>query len=331
MTLSATTAARLLEAAERIHDPETIEAKLSALDPDQKTLLMKLYRSSRASLTTAEARQRAELIRLFKDTASKIEADIFQTFNAMGGEKWDYNFVRRVGRQQQLLSQVNNRIQMLGGAIQGNFDDNLLDHFKKTWLDGAYRLDVLTPESINIRTGLLPDREIMAILDQPWNGGRFSDRLGLITDDMAHRVQQEITRSMMAEESWQQTARRIRGEMGTTGQKSVWRAEMVARTELSRAQTLANAQLYDENKDVIEEVVWVTHPQACEEICIPNHGKLVSEVGYPPEDSHPNCRCSVLAVPKSWGGLASTGDGDFSLRPPSKKEWAQDNGLGEVV
>lgn len=329
MRSSRTTADRLREASEALLDPETIQAKLSALDADQQNLLLKLYRSDQGVLTASEARMRAELLRLFRQTSDQIEADIFQTFNYMGaGDGWDFNAVRRVGRLQQLLAQVTNRIRALGGQMGGSFSDGLLDQFKTTWTDSSYRLDVLTPESTNIKFGLLPDREIVAVLNEPWSGARFSDRLGVITDEMAHNVRQQIIKSMMAEESWQDTARRIRSEMGTSGQKSVWRAEMVARTELAHAQTVANAALYAENKDVIEQVVWVAHPGACDEICIPNHGRPVEEVGYPPEDSHPNCRCSILAVPKSWGGLASAEDGDFSLRPPSKAAWARDNGLG---
>lgn len=332
MRSSATTEGRLREADERIHDPEAIEAKLSALEDDQKNLLLKLYRADQRVLNGSEAQMRAELLRLFKQTAEQIEADIFQTFNYMGaGDGWDFNAVRRVGRLQQLLAQVTNRVRALGGAMGGSFQDVLLDQFKKTWLDSSYRMDVLTPESVNIKFGLLPDREIIAVLNEPWSGARFSDRLGVITDEMAHNVRQQIIKSMMAEESWQDTARRIRGEMGTSGQKSVWRAEMVARTELAHAQTVANAALYAENKDVIEQVVWVAHPGACEDVCIPKHGQPVEEVGYPPEDSHPNCRCSILAVPKSWEGLAVPADGDFSLRQAPKKAWARDNGLGGTV
>lgn len=323
-------AARLQEASERIYDPSTIEAKLSALSGDQSNVLMKLYRSSRSGLTANEIQTQAEMLRLYKDAASDVESDVFRVFDDLGGKTWDYNLVRRVGRDQQLLQQINNRIQALGGQVEGVLGDGLLDQFKTTWLDSAYRLDVLTPDSVNMKFGLLPDREIASILDEPWNGARFSQRLGLITTEMAQGVQNQIARSMISGEGWQDTARRIRNMMGTSGQQSVWRAEMIARTELAHAQTTANTMLYDDNSDVIEEVIWVAHPGACDE-CRANHGKPVSKVGYPPENSHPNCVCDILAVPKAWGGIAQTGDGDFSVRPQSRVSWARDNNLADVL
>lgn len=297
MTSSATTAAKLLEADERIYDPSKIEAQLSALDSEKKSLLLKMFRADGRTLSASEARAKAELIRLFKDASADIEADIFRTFTQMGGDKWDFNAVRRVGRLQQILDQMTNRVNALGAQMQSSFDDGLLDQFKQSWLKAAERLDAVTPLEQRINLGILPDREILAVVNEPWNGARFSDRLGVITDDMAHVVRHEIIKSMMAEESWQETARRIRGQMGTKGQRAVWRAEMVARTELARAQTTANAMLYGENDDVIEKVVWVAHPGACPK-CTRKHGRNVDVVGYPPEDSHPNCRCAIMAVPK---------------------------------
>jgi hypothetical protein len=63
---------------------------------------------------------------------------------------------------------------------------------------------------------------------------------------------------------------------------------------------------------------------------VAKHGRSVSEVGRPPDDSHPNCVCDILAVPKSWGELATPGDGDFTLRPDSRRAWMLDNIPQEV-
>ena len=85
---------------------------------------------------------------------------------------------------------------------------------------------------------------------------------------------------------------------------------------------MANSKVYEENADVIEDVIWIAHPGACE-VCTDKHGRPVSEVGIPPADSHPNCGCDQLAIPKSWGGLAEKDDGDFSISPASRRSWAE--------
>lgn len=334
MTSSVTTAAKktraesIREAAERIYDPGTIEAKLAGLPNDQADGLLKIYKAGRRVATAGEIAQRRELVRLFRQATQDIEADIYSVFRSLGSEKWDLASVRRVGRDKVLLDQINNRLRALGAEVTGTLEDGLLDQFKKSYVHAAYQLDTLTPPSTSIRFGLMPDQEILAILNQPFDGARFSDRLGLITDDMAHKIQQQLAYSMIAEESWQDAARRIRDEMGTKGQRSVWRAEMIARTELARASELASQELFEQNDDVIEKVVWVAHPTACDE-CKDKHGEEIEDTeDYPP--LHPNCVCAALAVPKGWGDLAETEDGDFSIRK-SKKAWARDNNLADVT
>ena len=321
------TAVRLREASDRVYNPEKINDLLDGLSSDQRGLLWKLYRESQNRLTAAERALKRELLSNYRAVAGDIQQDIGRVFSSLDTDKWGLSQARRVGHDRALWAQIDDRIRALGGATQKSFDDALLNQYKTAYVDAGYRLDSLTPDSVTIKFGLLPDREILAILDEPWKGARFSERLGVISDEMAGEIKKQLVRSMMSEESWQDAARRIRSEMGTAGQRSVWRAEMIARTELAHAQELANAQFNEENSDVLEDEVWVAHPGACEEICIPNHGQSVSEVGRPPTDSHPNCVCSVLAIPKSWGGLAKTEDGDFSISPASRKSWAETYGV----
>ena len=317
---------RLREVGDRILDPATINDLLDGLQPDQRGVLWKLYRASRSRLTANETRLKSELLQMFRATSDDISQDISQVFSRMGATEWNLQDARRLAHDRALFMQVDDRIGALSGQMQQSFDGALLNQYKIAYFDAGYRLDALTPDSTMIKFGMVPDQAIASMLAEPWSGARFSDRLGLISSEMSTTIKHQLIRSMMAEESWADAARRIRDQMGTEGQRSVWRAEMIARTELSRAQNLANSKLYDDNADVIDDVVWVAHPGACD-VCVANHGQPVSEVGTPPEDSHPNCSCDQLAVPKSWGGLAQTGDGDFSIRPQSRQSWAEMHGL----
>lgn len=312
------------EAAERIFDPKTIDARLSGLSGDQRSLLWRLYRSSRGNLTANEAALKRELLSQFQAVARGINADIANTFDNLGATRWDLQIARKLGRDQALFAQIKDRIQQLGGKITDITARGLVKQFKQAYTDSAYRLDVMTPETVEIKFGLLPDQEILSMVAEPWKGADFSQRLGIITDEMAGNIKTTLVRSMMAQESWQDAARRIRGEMGTAGQRSVWRAEMIARTELAHAQELATEVFNNENADVIEDEVWIAHPYACDE-CKDNHGEPVSAVGRPP--LHPNCLCDVLAVPKSWSGLAQAGE-TFRITPVSRVEWMRHNLVG---
>ena len=317
---------RFREAGDRILDPATINDLLNGLQPEQRGLLWKLYRSSRSRLTANELQLKSELLNMFQQTADDISQDVGNIFSRMGTTEWNLQDARRLAHDRALFMQIDDRVRALGGQMQGTFDEALLNQYKNAYLDAGYRLDMLTPDSTNIKFGMVPDQVIVSMLSEPWAGARFSDRLGLITSEMSSTIKHELIRSMMAQESWADAARRIRDQMGTAGRRSVWRAEMIARTELARAQNLANSKLYEDNDDVIADVVWVAHPGACD-ICVGKHGEPVREVGTPPEDSHPNCSCDQLAIPKSWGGLAQTADGDFSIQPQSRRSWAEMHGL----
>jgi SPP1 gp7 family putative phage head morphogenesis protein len=314
----------------RVHDPKEIEAQLKGLDPRQRETFWKLYRTGQARLTDLEKRQSSQLLKLFKATAEDLESDLAKTFGKLDTEEWDLATMRRAGRDKALFDQIKDRIKTLGGNFKSVFDKNVLRSYRASYVDNAFRLDKLTPESVAIKFDILPDREILALMNKPFQGARFSDRLGLITDDMAHTIQQELTRSMMAGENWRQASKRIMDEMGTQGQRAYWRSEMIARTELARAQEIAAHQLYDENADVIEKVVWTAHPGACE-ICQGLHGAILKKPeDYPPSASHPNCVCDAVAIPKSFDDLA---DGDDDRLPPqeSLKDWAKDRGAASAV
>lgn len=312
----------------RVHDPAAIADQLASLSPEQREGFWKLYRTGQSRLTDLEMKQARELVGLFTDAAKEIEVSISRAVGK--GENWDLASMRRLGRDQVLFKQIQDRIARLGGEFRTVLDENALQSYKASYLDNAYRLDKLTPESMKVAFGILPDREILSLLNQPFSGARFSDRLGLITDDMAHKIQQELTRSMINEENWRQAAARIRDEMGTQGQKAYWRSEMVARTELARAQEMAAQQVFAENADIIDKVVWLAHPGACEK-CTALHGtELKSPEDYPPQASHPNCVCDAVAIPKPFEELAAGADDKLPPRQ-SLAAWSEETGVSAAV
>lgn len=77
------------------------------------------------------------------------------------------------------------------------------------------------------------------------------------------------------------------------------RALTIARTEQLRSYREANRQSYERNADVVKGWRWVAHigRRTCA-LCWAQHGtfhKLGERMG-----SHPNCRCSMVPVTRSW-------------------------------
>lgn len=283
-------------------DPDKIESKLAGLDPNARSRFWTLYSASENRLKATELAERRALLRALKDATADLEGSVAAEFARAGEGGWNIARLRRLGRYDAFLRQIEDRIRALGGTIESSVERAMLRNFKQAYAETGFRLAQMTPESVGLSFDMLPDHAILALSHEPFSGADFSERIGLITDEMAHRIKKELTTSMIQGDSWSAVARRIRDFMGTRGRGAMWRADMIARTEITRAQELGAAQLYKENEDVIEKVVWLAHPGACP-ICAGLNGTEVDpddEDTLPPEASHPNCRCTTQAVPTEF-------------------------------
>ncbi len=308
------------------YDPAALEDRLKRLSEDQRKTFWRMFTQKQRNLEAAEIAQRQALRKLYRDALDDIERQISDNFRDT--DNWDLATMRRTGRQRFLYQQIVDRIRSLGGRVDEVAVQTTLDQFKQAYAFGAYQQESFGQDPQAIKFGLLPDRDIVSMLSQDFNGADFSTRLGLITDDMAHNIQTELTRSMIAEESWGQAARRIREWMGSGSGTAFWRANMIARTELRRASSLGGYQFAQENEDIIDRTVWLAHAGACP-ICIELDGdELEGPEDYPPFQSHPNCTCSHMDLP---AGQEYEGFGKVSRSPEDFGAWAERNGIGDLV
>lgn len=76
--------------------------------------------------------------------------------------------------------------------------------------------------------------------------------------------------------------------------KKTHRGRMIAHSQLMKAFNQTALKRYE---DAGFDAIWFTalDMKVCE-ICEPKHGKLISEVGVPPDDAHPDCRCVPVPV-----------------------------------
>jgi len=77
------------------------------------------------------------------------------------------------------------------------------------------------------------------------------------------------------------------------GRKVSYESSRLLRTTMSEAFNESSRLSANANPGVSGQT-WLVNPGACPEICIPNSGANVKDVGYPP--GHPNCMCSTLDI-----------------------------------
>lgn len=131
-----------------------------------------------------------------------------------------------------------------------------------------------------------------------------------IEDSTRDTIDKAIRRTVALGEPSDKLMRTLRGHIGTEGtpfRSVALRAEMIARTELSRVQGLASeARMQSISREfpevgigggLAQQFVTVQRgPYPCK-ICAPHHGKIyeLNDPNKPLPPLHPACRCALLA------------------------------------
>lgn len=323
---------------------QDVHPNLSKLPPAMASRFYGLISASNLRVSAVANKNRRQVVAAMREASDDLVHLSAKAFDWLRADKWNLQDARRYGHDRLLIEATTRRIHQLGHQIDRIVHEGMRELFVKGYMESAYRLDQLTPAAVRIsRESLreqdpevtaginfdIPDQNaIDALILEPFKGATFSDRLGLITDEMAQDIKGELLRSMMEQESWQQVAQRIRSEMGAgTVRAATWRANMIARTELRRASSLGAITFADQNSDIIEKTIWLAHPGACP-ICLDLNGsELESEDDYPPEQSHPNCTCTHADIPKKWDKILDEATPDLAAPRQSFEDWSAENGF----
>lgn len=136
------------------------------------------------------------------------------------------------------------------------------------------------------------------------------------TNANVDKVQSAIRQAVIEGETVQQLTQRLRGTKAmsyTDGilQASKHGAETLARTSVMHVANQAHLAVYKENADIIKgvQVIATLDTRTCP-VCGGLDGKVFDDVDHMPTPPlHPNCRCTITAVTKSYAELAGgTGD-----------------------
>lgn len=295
----------------------------------QGALLRRIDEQSRRALRTGEEADVRGLIRMYDEALADLRAILSDSLDELedvdGDDRRRAYLSWKINREHQLSQQIERRLAQLRSDWTLAFRDGLLRQATEQALWEGYAIDQATPPSIRVdvsaMTATIPD----AVVNAPWKGAMFSDRIWLLTDDIAREMQQQVGQGALLGESVDQIVRRIRDLDVLDGNVPPrYAIETLARTELMRASDRARELSYAENSDVVtgEEVVVSLDQRTCE-ICGPIDGKLLDsdEVqdwlaannaeSRPP--FHPRCRDTTAPRLKPWGELLSVGEAPDDL------------------
>lgn len=262
---------------------------------------------------------------------------------AFPGETWTLQEMEGQ-RAQALLAQINGRLRGLAGEVTDELEAALTTQLKGAMAWTTYALDQATPPTIKPQLPILPEEAIRALVNSPFQGAMFSQRIGIITDEMADGIKSELLQSMIQGEGMADAALRLTDLIGATTDELTdegytYRALRIARTEIMRAQNTGRASTYEKNGDLMEdspEWVATADDRLCE-WCLRRDGMSLDEIeqGDGGEDPwgnstdlplHPNCRCTIVPRLKTWRDLGidmpeEYDDDERAMRDPDDGTW----------
>ena len=170
------------------------------------------------------------------------------------------------------------------------------DETVKNTLTSIYR-DTYTEVTKDLGINAIVSRDkIKAVLDRPWSGANFSERLWGNTDKLAQTVKQEIVNGMIQGINLQTMTKRVSERFETAKKNDV---ERLLRTEVNY--TLNQATLDGYKEAGIEKYEFsATLDSRTSQICSELNGeifeikKIAVGLNYPP--MHPRCRSTTIPI-----------------------------------
>ena len=193
----------------------------------------------------------------------------------------------RLSHLDSLKAQVDMELIKVSGNVDGIAKNTLTSIYRNTYMEVTKDL------GINV---IVSPEKIKTVLDRPWSGANFSQRLWSNTDKLAQTVKQEIVNGMIQGINLKTMTKRVSERFETAKKNDV---ERLLRTEVNY--TLNQATLDGYKEAGIEKYEFsATLDSRTSQICSELNGeifeikKIAVGLNYPP--MHPRCRSTTIPI-----------------------------------
>ena len=181
----------------------------------------------------------------------------------------------RMSHLDSLRAQVDMELIKVSSGVEGTANNTLSSVYRDTYIEVTKDLGV---------NAIVSPEKIKTVLDRPWSGANFSERLWTNTDKLARTVKQEIVNGMIQGINLQTMTKRVSERFETAKKNDV---ERLLRTEVNY---VLNQATLDGYKEVgIEKYEFnATLDNRTSQICSELHGEVFSiksvavGLNYPP-------------------------------------------------
>lgn len=223
-----------------------------------------------------------ELYAMYRDTGSeyiKIEID---RLNARA----------KITRLQALQDAINVELTKVTHEYQMTLEDTLIGLFAEQYKEVSELLGIMAP--------VINREAIKTIIEYPYAGKMFSDRIWDNKDALVKHIKQNLTAGIIRGDSIQKMARQMKKDLNVL----YYQAERLVRTETNYAMNQGHLKGYEDSGVVEKYEFLAAIDSRTSKLCKNQNGKVykLSEatvgVNYPPV--HCNCRSTVIPVLEDW-------------------------------
>lgn len=223
-----------------------------------------------------------ELYAMYRDTGSeyiKIEID---RLNARA----------KITRLQALQDAINVELTKVTHEYQMTLEDTLIGLFTEQYKEVSELMGVMAP--------VINREAIKTIIEYPYAGKMFSDRIWDNKDALVKHIKQNLTAGIIRGDSIQKMSRQLKKDLNVL----YYQAERLVRTETNYAMNQGHLKGYADSGVVEKYEFLAAIDSRTSKLCKNQNGKVYKlsgatvGVNYPP--LHPNCRSTVIPVLEDW-------------------------------
>ena len=198
----------------------------------------------------------------------------------------------KITRLRALQDAINVELCKVTHEYQMTLEDTLIGLFSDQYAKACELMGVMAPG--------IPREAIIKIIEYPYAGKMFSDRIWDNKDALVKYIQQDLTVGIIRGDSIQKMARQLKKDLNVL----YYQAERLVRTETNYAMNQAHLKGYKDSGVVEKYEFLAAHDKRTSKLCRDLDGemfelsKAVVGENYPP--MHPNCRSTVVPVLEDW-------------------------------
>ena len=198
----------------------------------------------------------------------------------------------KITRLQALQDAINVELTKVTHEYQMTLEDTLIGLFTEQYKEVSELMGVMAP--------VINREAIKTIIEYPYAGKMFSDRIWDNKDALVKHIKQNLTAGIIRGDSIQKMSRQMKKDLNVL----YYQAERLVRTETNYAMYQGHLKGYADSGVVEKYEFLAAIDSRTSKLCKNQNGKVYKlsdatvGVNYPP--LHPNCRSTVIPVLEDW-------------------------------